>query len=185
MSEIVKSLYEDHANMVKLLQILDQQLGSFKDAGPIDYEIIGDVVTYCREYPELYHHPKEERIFALVAERKPDMSQKFKNLVVEHKVLSDLTENFAEMLERILMDVPMPRTAFEAEARRFVDQQHRHIKIEEEIFFPMALEILNDNDWAAIEASINETGRDPVFAINAITRYDRLREEIRTAGLPG
>ena len=58
MTDIIDSLHEDHANLAKLLDALERQLGLFDQGETPDYDIVRGVVDYCLGYPDLYHHPR-------------------------------------------------------------------------------------------------------------------------------
>lgn len=179
MPAVLDALYRDHANMSALLRVLDLQLGAFDNAEPMDYDIVGDVLSYCRDFPGIRHHPIEDHLYIVLRKLNPELAMHAAPIVAEHAELSGLVVEVSVMLNQVLMEMPIPRDEFSALGRRFVDLQNRHMKAEETLLFPAALQVLKDRHWADLESVMIDSGDDPVFADNAITRFDRLREEVQ------
>ncbi len=71
----------------------------------------------------------------------------------------------------------MPREAFQQRARKFLDFYRSHIRKEEEVFFPAALEVLTKEDWVEISEA-RENWDDPIFGPKSRERFETLREGI-------
>ena len=52
MSAILRLLQRDHTNISRLLRILEGQLGALEASDPVDYDVIVDILDYCRSFPE-------------------------------------------------------------------------------------------------------------------------------------
>ncbi len=52
MAAVIDSLRQDHANLARLLAILDRQIAIFDAGGRPDYDIIDGVVEYCHGYSD-------------------------------------------------------------------------------------------------------------------------------------
>ena len=63
MAETMRLLCEEHANVAKLLYVLERRIETFNDGGQPDYDIVEGVIGYCLSFPELRHHPKEDLVF--------------------------------------------------------------------------------------------------------------------------
>ena len=61
---IIERLSREHRNIEKLLTILERELEVFDRADRPDYEVIRAVISYFEVYPEVYHHPQEDLVFA-------------------------------------------------------------------------------------------------------------------------
>ena len=46
-----------------------------------------------------------------------------------------------------------PREWFSSLGRDFIDSNRRHMAMEETYFFPLALQMLSDGDWAELDGS--------------------------------
>ncbi|UEM14640.1 hypothetical protein J4G43_010555 [Bradyrhizobium barranii subsp. barranii] len=61
---IIERLSKEHLNIEKLLAILERELEVFDRGDRADYEVIHAVISYFEVYPEVYHHPQEDLVFA-------------------------------------------------------------------------------------------------------------------------
>ena len=62
-------------------------------------------------------------------------------------------------------------------ARKFIDINRRHLVVEEESFFPLALRVLGPEDWAEIDAQVTDR-EDPLFGGAVEERVHALHESI-------
>ena len=170
MSDVVESIHRDHANLAKLLDAVERQLALFDAGESPDYDIIRGVADYCLNYPDLYHHPKEDLIFQHLRQRDPLVVQQVGNLEDEHRSLGELTRHFAAALHNVLRDAEVPREAFDKAAREFLDTYRAHMRKEEEIFLPAAERTLDEADWREIDAQIARY-EDPVFGPGGEERF--------------
>ena len=96
-----------------------------------------------------------------------------------------MTRGFSTAIQDILLEAEIPREAFQQRAREFLDFYRSHIKKEEEVFFPAALEVLTKEDWIEI-SEVREFRDDPIFGPNPHERLETLREDILTwSGVTG
>src|SRR5471032_1226282 len=73
MSDSIALWHAEHKHFARLLDLLEQQVVAFHaDDGP-NYELMLDVVSYLRYFPDRYHHPREDVAFARLVKRDPAM----------------------------------------------------------------------------------------------------------------
>jgi hemerythrin-like domain-containing protein len=63
MVEIIEILRQEHRNIEKLLSVLEQELSVFARGERPDYEVVGAIIEYFKQYPDSCHHPKEDIIY--------------------------------------------------------------------------------------------------------------------------
>ncbi len=177
MTDIIDSLHEDHANLAKLLDALERQLGLFDEGGTPDYDIVRGVVDYCLDYPDLYHHPKEDLVLEHLKAADPVAAAAIGDLAAEHQDLAALTRRFAGAIDAILQDIQVPRGPFEDAARRFLEAYREHMNKEEREFLPAARRALGAADWAEIDARLSQP-EDPLFGAPTEERFAALRQDI-------
>ena len=119
MVEILRMLRKEHASLGKVLDVLEREIETYEERGRLNREIVRDVIEYCRGYPVLCHHPKEDLIYRklrLVAE--PEAFDTVCDLVAEHETLAALID-----VERLLWTpssmivvprLPIPDSFFKA-----------------------------------------------------------------------
>jgi hemerythrin-like domain-containing protein len=181
MSPILESLSREHANLAKLLKVLARQIEVFKNGGAPDYHTIRTILEYNLEYADLYHHPKEDLIFARLRKRYPDTINTVNNLEEDHRRLAAQTRRFAEAIGNIIEGAELPRDRIMRMAEDYLESLHRHMEMEDKWVFPAAQQWLTDEDWADIEHEAT-TGDDPLFGPQVGDVYGALREELRQIG---
>lgn len=177
MVKSIDLLRAEHADMARLFDALEHQLGLLANGDTPDYDVVEGVVDYCLDYPDQCHHPKEDIVFARLQERDPEASKAVGDLEQEHLKLSVLTQEFADAVHRVHADAEISRDAFMDLARRFLDGYRSHMTMEETIFFPLALASFLDQDWSDVDARITKRD-DPLFGTQVAARFAALRDAI-------
>jgi hemerythrin-like domain-containing protein len=177
MTEVIKVLRREHANITALVKTLEWQVAEFEACRTPDYDVIRGIVDYFLSFPHLYHHPKEDLVFRKLKERAPEAAERVGDLQREHEALGARSRELSAGLGAILDEAQVPREAFVRWARAFTDLQSRHIQMEEAEFFPAALEHLADEDWKDLQARMT-TPDDPLFGERVGERFEHLRKTI-------
>jgi hemerythrin-like domain-containing protein len=177
MTEAIRVLRREHANMAALVKTLEWQLAEFEAGGAPDYDVIRSVIDYFLSFPDLYHHPKEDLVFGKLKQRAPTTAERIGDLRREHEALAARTRELSAGLKAVLDEAHVPRESFVRWARAFIDLQSRHMQMEETKFFPAALELLVDDDWQQLEAAMT-TPEDPLFGERVGERFEHLRKSI-------
>ncbi|OKO87435.1 hemerythrin domain-containing protein [Bradyrhizobium sp. AS23.2] len=174
---IIERLSREHRNIETLLAVLERELEIFDRGGHPDYEVIRAIISYFELYPEMYHHPQEELVFAKLELRDPAAAAKVGNLTLEHQKGTQRLRRVAQAIDSVLADREMLRQNVDTIVRDFIENERRHITMEERYFFPAALTALKPVDWAEIAlASTNH--EDPLFSEAAEETFDALRARI-------
>ena len=88
MTRIIELLLEEHRNIKKLLHVLEQELNVFDHSDQPDYEILRAIIEYFQDYPESYHHPKEDMVFEKLKLRDSAVAKRIGDVQEEHQVES-------------------------------------------------------------------------------------------------
>ncbi len=177
MTRIIETLREEHRNIEELLLVLEQELNVFDRNERPDYEIIQAVISYFQDYPDCCHHPKEDMIFEKLKARDPVAAGSVGDLEAEHQSESQRLRRVAHMIRSILADHEVLRQTFDDTMRDFIEQERKHMQMEERVLFPAAVSALQPEDWAGIEAMWSET-KDSMFNVAIEERCQSLRERI-------
>jgi hemerythrin-like domain-containing protein len=174
---IIERLSREHRNIEKLLGILERELEIFDRGDRPDYEVIRAVISYFEVYPEVYHHPQEDLVFAKLIMRDPAAAAKVGDLAREHDKGAERLRRVAHAVENVLADCEIPRQNVDTIVRDFIAHERRHMMMEDRDFFPAALKALKPEDWTEIASTL--TGpKDPLFSDVAEDRFDKLRAHI-------
>ena len=177
MSNIIQILLEEHRNIDKLLLVLEHELEVFDRSEEPDYEILRAIIQYFQDYPEDCHHPKEDMVFEKLKMRDPAAASRIGDVEAEHKVETERLRKLVEAVEEILAGREFLRQTFHDVVFDFIKHQRQHMDKEERLLFPAAVQRLRPEDWAAIDARL-EDRKDPLFNGAVETKFQALQRTI-------
>lgn len=181
MSELIRGLRFDHANMSRMLDAVARQLAVFRGGGAPEYEIVEKALDYCQNYAPRLHHPKEEAIWHAVMRHDSEALSGLEDLEAEHRDIIARCQSFADVMSRILRDEEVSRDDFLQLAHGFLEFYRGHMQSEEDGLFATAEALLSDAEWrelAQAEADAPEAMEDPLFGPNPAERFKALRNEV-------
>lgn len=167
----------EHRTFGALLALLEQQLELFHEGDAPKYEMMLDIISYMVDYADRFHHPTEDLVFAIVAERVPAARDKVQELMREHLEIVRSGRELTHALEAVMGGTVVLRSVVEDLAKRYLDIFRRHMYTEEQDLFLAAAEKLSKEDWENIEREA-ERGEDPIFGERRDQRYAALRRQI-------
>ncbi|HVC11202.1 MAG TPA: hemerythrin domain-containing protein [Burkholderiales bacterium] len=171
----------EHAGFRRLLDLFEAQIGLFHAGARPNYGLMLDIVSYLRHYPDRFHHPKENAAISRLLRRDPRGSVLLRRLTGDHEVIARSGKQLLEQLEAIAAGALMSREAVEASAATYAAYYRQHLAREERELFPRAERLLDEHDWAAVEAAV-PAGRDPLFGERVEERYRELHRQIALEG---
>jgi hemerythrin-like domain-containing protein len=174
---IIERLRREHSNVERLLAVLERELKVFNYAGHTDYEVLRAIIGYFALYPEVYHHPQEDLVFAKLKIRDPAAAAKVGDLAREHRNGTERLQRAAQAVAGVLADSEVLREHVDKALRDFIEHQRRHMMMEDRDFFPAALKALEPQDWTEIASTLT-SHNDPLFSDEAEKPFDMLRARI-------
>jgi len=177
MPKIIDILLEEHQNIEKLLLVLEHELEIFDSGERPDYEILQTIIQYFEDYPERCHHPKEEMIFEKLKRRDPAAAKRFGDVEAEHEVETRRLRSFARAVDSVLADQEFLRESFHLAVHDFIEHQRQHLQKEERLLFPAAAKALRPQDWAEIDARLDDR-KDPLFDSVVEEKFHNLQKTI-------
>jgi hemerythrin-like domain-containing protein len=178
MNDVLRSLLLEHDHIRKMLICFDGQLALFERAEPADYDILSDSLAYCKDYLDVWHHPREDRLFEALRQRSPAKAGPLVELDGQHKELARRTAQvvrvFRDVSERGAVRL---REDLVRAARELSEAYRHHIAWEEAHFFPALDQTLADEDWHAAQNDAREGGADADSVRNRYPALFRAIEE--------
>jgi hemerythrin-like domain-containing protein len=148
MKDVIGSLLREHDHMRKMLDVFDGQLAIFEKAEQPDYDILSDSLAYCKDYLDVWHHPREDRLLALLHDRDPQKAESLSVLEGQHRDLAESTRRvvriFRDVAERGAVHL---REDLVHSGRDLSCAYRHHIRWEEANFFPAVESALSADDW--------------------------------------
>jgi hemerythrin-like domain-containing protein len=177
MTYVVEVLRQEHRNIEKSLQLLEQKLSVFDRGDHPNYEVVVGIMDYFKDYPDSCHHPKENMIFDKLKSRDPAAAARIVDLRIEHEEEASRLRRAAQAVERVLADQDLLRETVDEIVRDFIEHERQHMQMEEQILFPTALNALRPKDWADIALKLAD-GRDPLNGPDLEQKFSLLRRKI-------
>ncbi|NIB42047.1 hypothetical protein HBA55_20750 [Pseudomaricurvus alkylphenolicus] len=179
MHPIEKQLHKDHYHFSRLLRCLQRQVESLESDSRVEnpLSLILDALDYIKVYPERWHHPVEDVIFAHIARSHPQHAKKIAAIHAEHQDLEQSTRDLDALFTAIANDTVVPMDRLMRDSREFLMRQLSHIDRENELTYPLMAECLSDGDWQELEAQI-EAADDPLFGDNLRQEYMELLDYV-------
>jgi len=181
MNNVLQSLLSEHDHMRKMLNIFDQQLAIFEKAEQPDYEVLSESLAYCKDYLDVWHHPREDRLLELLQQRDPAKAAPLFELEEQHIGLardtSRVVQVFRDVAERGSVQL---REDLVRSGRQLSGAYRQHIQWEEAHFFPVIERSLGADDW---EIASREMAQAPHASDRKAlgSRYPALFEAIGAA----
>jgi hemerythrin-like domain-containing protein len=170
MNTEISRLRQEHVNFRKLLDLLEEQLDLFHRGESPNYQLMTDILHYMINYPDRFHHPREDAIFACLVKRNSGTAQSVEELARQHHVIAESGARLHENLENTINGALMPRQMIEAPGLLYVTYYRRHMEKEENDLFGLAEQLLRDDDWEQVNTGAR-LEPDPIFGAGVEDRY--------------
>lgn len=163
----------EHECFRRLLQRLQREVDRFHGAERPNYELMYDIVSYLRDYGDLFHHPREDVAFARLVQHCSEMKLPLARLEQEHRVIAQAGEALQRHIEAILNGSMVLRSDVEVAAAMYLAYYSGHIAKEEDDVLTRAALHLTPEDWKAVKESA-PGGSDALVRAAMPKRYQDL-----------
>lgn len=173
LARILDELREDHQNLTRLLDLLENECRDVPDDGEPDMELLLDIMHYMTVYPDAVHHPKEDRLYAEVRIVRPDLSSGFERITADHRHIAELSLTLKNDIASINSGTFVRRKAVVGNALRYVNTLRGHMQWEELDLFRRVDEMIAAGHTIISAASFMQSS-DPVFGPEVSQNFARL-----------
>ena len=156
MVEVIDILRQEHRNIEKLLRVMEQELAVFDRGERPDYEVFEAILEFFKMYPDTCHHPKEDIIYEKFKTCDPGRAASVADLQAEHREGAVRLRRVAQAIDNVLNDQELLRESVDRIVRDFIDNERKHIALEDEVIFPAILDTLQPADWADIALKLGD-----------------------------
>ena len=174
---VIDALLAEHRNMARLLTALEHQVELVALAGEPDYQLILSIARYFCEYPDRCHHPKENAVLEQLRMKFPLEEKSLSYLAWEHIDAYERVVRFHQSVDELIHGAIIPRAALVKAALSFITAERRHMRMEEEVFFPAAEKYLVEEDWSCVEQAITKSC-DPLIMNQAENEFKLISESL-------
>ena len=174
---VIDILRQEHRNFETLLLVLERELDLFARGERPDYEVVHAVIAYFEVYPDACHHPLEDVVFEKLKARDSAAAKRIGDLAADHRRGAERLRRVAQAVENVLADRELLRQTINETIGDFIEQERRHMAMEERYFFPVAVKALQPQDWAEIAARLADQ-KDPLFSDVVEEKFEVVRSHI-------
>ena len=173
MPQVIATLIRDHANLTRLLGLIESEILAIEVGKTPDYPLMQDVMRYMVQYSDRFHHPKEDLIFAQLLRRSPDARAGVEDMIEEHVSIRLTGQEFAGLLRASDVDSVDVREQLGTSGFAYIRALREHMSTEERKLFPLAMQVLTKMEWQVIDEAVDAID-DPLFDEMTADEYQRL-----------
>lgn len=172
----------EHANFTALLDLLEQEVAAFHEGGEPDYGLMLEILAYLRQFPDQFHHPREDVAVGFLLAHEPSLRLPINRLLQEHRVISVAGEDLERLLNQVIDGSVLSRAAVEAAAAIYLTYYRHHLATEDREILPRAARLLTAQEWRRVGEAAPASA-DPLFGDAPQDEGHRmLRERLRGMG---
>lgn len=177
MPDTIERLRAEHANLEALVRLLDSRPVMAAEAGAADIALLVDALCYLTHFPDVSHHPLEDRIVARLRNKDALPPGFGDEIEAQHATLARQGTDLMRDLESAAREETMSWELVGANVRLYAERLRHNMMVEELVLFPAAARCLDDDDWRAID---DAPGRrpDPLFPTPVEDRFIQLHRVI-------
>lgn len=174
----IRIIHDEHRSLAAVLHGMLYLVREIRERGAApNFELFDAMIYYIDAFPERFHHPKEDRLFARVRQREPAAATLIDRLEDEHRKGAEMIRAIEQAQARYRQGGPGEFAAFAASVEAYAAFHWQHMRAEEQELLPLAQQHLAAQDWEAIDALFLEHG-DPLFGADKIAEYATLFRRI-------
>jgi len=160
--DVVGALYVEHQYVARLLKVLDDQVAAASRDAPFDRQASIAVMSYMTQYPDAYHHPREDAMFARVAKRDSSLVGRIAEIKRAHRRIGLAGKQLLSALQRLEDGARVDQGKVLSRMNDYVNAMREHMAIEERDLFQRAREVLDERDLEEIDRAFARV-TDPIF----------------------
>ena len=164
---------EEHSSLAAMLQSLRMMLerGPGQDAQQY-FDVLRAMLFYIDEFPEKLHHTKESALlFPKVLKVAPEVKDTLDRLEQDHAHSEAGVRALQHLLSAWELLGDTRRKVFEEQCSQYIDAYMDHMRLEESIILPQAIQHLTEADWKELDVAFEQNtdplngkyARDPVY----------------------
>lgn len=179
MTSALQVIRDEHGAVMAVLRSINLML----DQGPGDnpegfFDVLRAMLFYIDEFPERLHHPSESNVlFPKLVRARPELLPMIERLERDHMQGEASVRELQHLLLAWELVGESRREKFVEAAGEYVEFYLAHMRAEETHLLPVAQAVLDEADWAELDAEFVR-GRDPLVSGVGGPNYDRLLTRI-------
>lgn len=180
----IRLIKDEHRSMSAVLHAAEFVVSKAVSTGTLpDFKLLRAMLYYLREFPELRHHPKEDRLlFARIKARTHEADAAIAELEDEHRRGDGMLQGLTIALDNWEAGAADGRLFAEV-LSGFARFYWAHMEKEETGVLPVAERSLSNEDWHDIHAAF-ESHEEPMFGDDTANEFRNLFSRIMRLSPP-
>ncbi len=175
---LLDTLLAEHRDLGCLVVLLDRQPPLRADPTAPNIGLVVDTLFYLTRFPDVTHHPLEDRIAERLLLRDALDPDHCTELETQHARLARQGLDLMRDLEGALRQESMSMELVGSNIRLYAERLRHNMAFEELVLFPAASRSLDTDDWDAIAPSVRSRPPDPLFHGEVQERFAELHHAI-------
>lgn len=174
MDVAIEVIRQEHRALGAVMEALQRLLAGIaaQHAQP-DFDLLSAALFYIDDFPERYHHPKEdEHLFEALRRRTAEFDALLDDLQAEHILSARMITRLQSALVHYQGGAPRGLETFHAAVTAYSEMLSEHMRKEDELL-ERAREVLTEEDWSVIAAAFS-TNDDPLFGAGRREEFRKL-----------
>lgn len=173
----LQRIIAEHKVIAAMMDAMDAEITALETQGAFDIDLVRLILRYMAEYPDRFHHPKEEVLFDAAEAKDSSFAAMAATVRDEHNGLPGQTAHLAEMLSTLEIGQSMPLGDVLRALHDYVSKEREHMRRERDEVFPRLEALLTDEQWEDAEACAQQID-DPLFHGGTPGPFRRLQDLI-------
>ncbi|MDZ7665120.1 MAG: hemerythrin domain-containing protein [Desulfotignum sp.] len=179
---VTRVLMQEHVLIKQVLHLLDRSRQALETGDPVPGIFFEKAVTFCEQFADQFHHFKEEfLLFGMLSYKKHgDLDTAMGVLRYQHERCKQSIARIRTALPRYAENDEMAVTRVLENLGMYVSLLHRHIGMEDRIFFPMAEKFLSLEEADSLKAQFEQQAERFGPPETFLATHQALADEIKT-----
>lgn len=178
MNPSIERLLAEHRNLFRLVDWLGGNRALRAEAFAPDIALMVDALIYLTRFPDVTHHPLEDRIAGRLIARGALDAGHAEEIEAQHARLAHDGLALLSDLEGAVREESMAPELAMHSARLYAERLRHNMMFEELTLFPAAERHLDATDWDAIGPTAHAMPPDPLFHQDVEQRFAQLHQAI-------
>lgn len=179
---MLNQLRLDHANMARMLHVLQLRHKTLADGERPDFQLMREVVDYILSYMDGFAAPLEricvERLQVQAPEHQPLMSQ----MADDYRELKPRLMRLSHDIDMILMDNILPMDRFADDLKAYLEAHRAYLRHEREGLFPLIDQHFTSDELEELRQALPDGAEQELERLQLA--YPDLYAELRGAEVP-
>ncbi|SOC54056.1 Hemerythrin-like domain-containing protein [Chromohalobacter canadensis] len=179
---MLTQLRQDHANMARLLHVLQLKQKTLAEGERPDFQMMREVVDYILDYMSGFTAPLEQMCTEQLNTRAPEANGLCQRLSEDYRALNARLARLSQDLDMILMDAVVPMDQFSEDLKAYLESHRAYLRGEREELFPLIREHFGEDDLDQLAKAMPEGAEAELARLQQA--YPALYAEFREAPSP-